>query len=266
LAIDDLFTSPQNLFASANEHIDEVGEGFRRVFEDDGGVIVKELDAETGDQIHWLKINAKLHPKLQVRVFNVSTELRASLDHAVYAATVAVGPHKTPRQTAFVFGDSAEDFERELSRRCAHVPAEIKAALRGLKPYAGGNKTLWRLNKLRNVKDHRRLLLPEATSTSLRMRGKVWVGPDYRGPEPPSFKWRPAMPPRDYEIPIVRLPAGMEAHYELHKTYGVVFGEPAELAGLGVIDFLVAAREEVNFAMTDLRNAAARAIRKRAAG
>lgn len=261
--IEELFSSSRNLIASANDHIDEISEGFRRVFEDHPGDIVEEIDPETGDQIHWYRLLAPMHPKLKVRVFNVATELRAALDHSVYAASVALGTRPDPTRTAFPFGDDKTTFESEMSRRCQHVPPEVVAVLGDLKPYRGGDETLWGLNKLRNIKDHRRLLEAGAMLVDLHMTGTVWVGPDYAGPEPPVLTWRPELPAREYHIPVLRLPGGVHSEYQLNKRFSVVFGDPPMLAGSSVIDFLVEARQAVQLADWKILTATVRALRER---
>jgi hypothetical protein len=252
-----------SLVASANEHIDEIAEGLFRVFGNHAGKIIPETDPDTGDEIHWLHLSAVMPGKIQVRVFNVATELRAALDHAVYVAAVTLGTRPDPTKTAFAFADSAAELDGEIERRCGHVPADIKAVLRRLKPYPGGDEALWRLNKLRNVKDHRRLLVPDCTVDGMHLTGQVHVSPEYAGPEPPVVQWRPKLPPRDNQVPIVRLARGMSAKYDLNTAIHVVFGEPADLAEFGVIEFLVEARRAVWNAVTLIAEETARILKTR---
>jgi hypothetical protein len=263
LDIEDLFSSSRNLIASANEHIDEVAEGFRRVFDDHPGEIVSELDPQTGDQIHWYRLYAPVPAKLKVRVFNIATELRAALDHSVYAASVLLGERPDPTRTAFPFGDNPAIFEGEISKRCKHVPAGVVALLRTLNPYPGGDETLWRLNKLRNTKDHRRLLEAGATVLGLHLKGEVRLSDDYAGPMPPVIVWRPTLPHREYHVPIVRLPAGTHADYKLNKLISIVFGDPPEVAGRSVIDFLVEAKQAVQLADWKIMRETVRVLKAR---
>lgn len=248
--IDDLFSSPRNLLASAYDHIDEFGIGLRRAVHDNKSEIVVDIEPETGDQIHWMRFEIAIHPRLQVAAFNAATELRASLDHSVYAATLALGKRSAPTKTAFAFGDDITKFEGELERRCGHVPTEIKAVLHGLQPYPGGDETLWRLNKLRNVKDHRTLLMPDAKVQTANMKGRFTVTPDYVGPIPPVVVWKPGgLPARENQIPLLRVPHGVIAKYDADTSIDILFGSPKEVRGMCVTDFFVDAHRAVRRAV-----------------
>jgi hypothetical protein len=89
---------------------------------------------------------------------DVVDNLRAALDHAVYAIAIASGRSNIVN-AYFPFAGSAARFENCLNGRCADVPKEIYPLLRGFKPYKGGNNLLVALNQTCNRNKHA-LLIP----------------------------------------------------------------------------------------------------------
>jgi len=89
-------------------------------------------------------------------LFDIASNLRAALDQAGYAATVASGNIKLEK-TNFPFADSLANLNNNIDgprNVCRDLPPEITAIFRGFKPYKGGNDPLWALNKLCNTKKH----------------------------------------------------------------------------------------------------------------
>lgn len=252
------FSSPRHLLASADDHIQEVTQRISRIPYDGEWERVIDTDADTGEQVHKVKYRISIPPLVCVRAFNIVTELRAALDHAVYAASVATGSRAKYTRTAFAFGDDPAAYIAEIDKRCAHVPPDIKTLLYGLNPYPGGDETLWRLNKLRNVKDHRRLLVPLVSIAALKLNGSIAAGP-VGGRIAFNLK-----APANDEITIMRLPAGATADYNLELAIRVAFGDPEELAGTPVVDFLIMARSAVLKIIEFLETETALLLRRRA--
>jgi hypothetical protein len=79
--------------------------------------------------------------------------LRAALDHAVYAVAVASG--RTNIENAlFPFSGTPARLENQLKGRCADVPVEVWPCLRSFQPYKGGNDKLVALNDACNRNKH----------------------------------------------------------------------------------------------------------------
>jgi hypothetical protein len=123
--MEDIFWGPVDLMQSAKGHIDEIISILVGIFNEDWATVVKETDHQTGETIFRVKFHTPVPIRVATRVFNVVTELRSALDHAVYAATVALGERSDPTKTKFPFGDTASEFEQNLIFRGDHVTSEI---------------------------------------------------------------------------------------------------------------------------------------------
>ena len=105
-----------------------------------------------------MKFRDPLPDNLPVLVRKVVGSLRSSLDQAVYASVIIL-KSGNPNSAKFPFSDTEDGLAVELKRKCRGVAPGITKLLAEFKPYRGGNDTLWALNKLRNIKEHR-LLAP----------------------------------------------------------------------------------------------------------
>jgi hypothetical protein len=91
--------------------------------------------------------------------------LRAALDHLAYHL-VAVGMECAPvipltdiemRQIEFPIAETPEKYEAEKTRKVKRMLPEAIDVIDGLKPYKGGNDSLWRIHELDNIDKHRTL-------------------------------------------------------------------------------------------------------------
>ena len=157
-----MFDSSRRKLARGKEHIRdlerEVGlflqlNPYKRVF---------ELNAERpGEFTCKIRLIQSLPSSLEMITGDAVTNLRAVLDHAMFAISRASGVND-PHNAYFPFSHSAETFENNMRGRCKDVPQEIYPFLRSLQPYPGGNTVLCILNDLCNADKHR-ILTPIGT-------------------------------------------------------------------------------------------------------
>jgi hypothetical protein len=121
---------------------------------------VPRFDLEKRVYVHEVKFEAPLPRRFPLSVRRIVGSLRSALDHAVNASKASLGSSNL--NAAFPFGGDPDQFENDIKQKCCRrdVAPEIVAIIRGFKAYRGGNDDLWALNKVRNVKEHRRLVAP----------------------------------------------------------------------------------------------------------
>jgi hypothetical protein len=86
-------------------------------------------------------------------LFDAANNLRAVLDQAGYATAIASGK-VDPKRAYFPFAGSAAELPNVIARNSKDLPPEIISLFSGFKPYKGGHRTLWALNRLCNTKKH----------------------------------------------------------------------------------------------------------------
>lgn len=159
----------------------------------------------------------------------VVSNLRASLDHAVYDVAVAAGCSK-PKNAYFPFSPNAATFEQKLKGRCADVPKDIFPLFRRLKPYKSGNNLLWALNAIRITNEHIPLGIVGAATfmadVSIRATGR-W-----------SMPATPVWDRRKNEMELFTI--GPNTKLQGHFNFGfyVAFGEIEWLEGKNAIPIL----------------------------
>lgn len=87
-------------------------------------------------------------------------QLRSALDVSVNQVARAAGVENT-RHIYFPFCSSEAEFDREngeVAKKLVGVPDNVRAKIRDLQPWTGGNEALTGLNKLRNEDVHNDLL------------------------------------------------------------------------------------------------------------
>ena len=265
MSVAESFTGVRELIASAKDHLADLGKIIAEVVDEDCVSVVAEVDPDSLFTFYKLRAEPHFPPRAAVRAFNIAVELRAALDHAVYAAAVLINPQgPSPTKTAFFVGKTQAAFEGGRDGKGgSHVPPEIKAVMTRLQPYRGGRgQVLADLNEFRNIKDHRRLIdvhpVFGATKSSL-----VAI-------EDPDSVFAKSLPPHTgtahNEIEIQWMSPGFKLHPEkaiIQSTVEVVFREPAQLEGVLARDFFAASIQAVEHAVGEIEAEATKAIAAR---
>jgi hypothetical protein len=176
--------------------------------------------------------------------------LRSTLDHLAWQLVLEAGSAPTS-STSFPIFDDAAKYGRGALSKLAGMRQSAIDAIAAIKPYKGGNDTLWRLHRLNNVDKHRLVISVGFTNTahsitpSLRERLRRGFagsyGPDVPFPYPKGVDLLIAS-----ETPISPLKAGdelltlPESELEDHTsfTFDVALGEPGIIEGAPVVQTL----------------------------
>lgn len=148
--------SARHKVARAKHHVKDLTSRAERWRSENPYEIVVEEDPEPGYKIHKLRLTKKVDlAPLSVIIGGAVTNLRAALDHSVYACAIAASGGKPPilRACNFPFGPTVEAFENAIGG-CTAVPQEIRACLSRFKAYKGGNVESWALNSMCNWDKH----------------------------------------------------------------------------------------------------------------
>jgi hypothetical protein len=159
----------------------------------------------------------------------VVSNLRASLDHAVYDVAVAAGCVK-PQNSYFPFSRNAATFENSMKGRCADVPKDIFPLFRRLKPYKGGNTLLWALNSVRVTNEH----IPLATVGAATFIADVSI----RATGPWSMPAIPVWDRRKNEMELCTIGPNAKLQGNFKFGFYVAFGEIEWLEGKNAIPTL----------------------------
>jgi hypothetical protein len=155
----DIFYSPRLTLVRAQQHIQNFNALVNDFVDGHPWAYVPETDPDTGEHIHKIKFTRQLPQMLPCILFDIASNLRATLDQAGYSSALASGNIRLTK-TNFPFADTTANLDNNIDGRrvCEDLPPEITTLFRGFKPYKGGNDPLWALNKLCNTKKHCRLV------------------------------------------------------------------------------------------------------------
>lgn len=155
----------------ANRHINEIEQWFRMYVESDFYQLLDDLDPETGDQIIRLKANP-IPADLALAIGDAFHCLNAALDYVMSGLMLA----KTGNSTRIYFPSHDE---RDSLRKSFMPPRAGKAdppnrrvmkafpliafeLLSVIKPYKGGDFSIWEVRKADNIDKHN-LIVPSIT-------------------------------------------------------------------------------------------------------
>jgi hypothetical protein len=119
-------------------------------------VVIAEPNPYTGERFNMVGL-----PELPFNVLptagDVVHNLRSALDYLAYQL-VRFGSGKEPsRRVEFPIAKDKAAYESDSPRKVEGMRPEAIEAIDRLKPYKGGNETLWRIHELDNIDKHRSL-------------------------------------------------------------------------------------------------------------
>jgi hypothetical protein len=151
----DPFRSARLKIDRAKHHIHELAALVIRFKAEHPHEVAVETDSEPGYKIHKFRF-AKPVPygSFSVVIGDAITNLRAALDHAIYACAIANGAAAESFAACnFPFSSDAAHFDSKVNG-CKTVPEDIRTRLRTFRAYKGGHEALWALNNMCNRDKH----------------------------------------------------------------------------------------------------------------
>lgn len=137
----------------ANEFIQEFEASRERLYGGDHWTVDIEPDTEKSQWVHKLRIGKGLGKRDKVLVADALNNLCTALDLSI-AACARLNGTKFRKEINFPFTSKKEAFEGQLKGLSKHVPPEVIAFLRTLRPYPLGDEQLYALKSYRNLNEH----------------------------------------------------------------------------------------------------------------
>lgn len=218
-----------------------------------------ELDPEGPTYVYRSRQPPALPAELPLRIGEILFGLRAALDHAVYAisskrdlefhSAFPIFLYPTPdwQGTGNTFG-----FDPDGLRKIRLLPTDAQAVVKRHQPFDHNPHPtfhpLWRLQELRNIDEHRALILAVAVvrAGSVEVRG-MGSGEDLgEGVEFTGLGFH------DGDV-VLRLPHRPNAQFEPRFSTEVLLDEPGPWRHIPVVRILEGIRDKVTAAVTDLQ-------------
>jgi hypothetical protein len=195
--------------ARAGEELAHLEREIGEFIEDDCYKIAVEPDPQNpGYELHKVILIRCMAPNLRELAARVAANLRGALDEGIGVVAAASRSVNASSQR-FLFADSAKGFEESIEAHAQQLPVEIRALLRGFKPYKGGNDLLFALNLLCNAGE--RAPLAAIGTVLLRPYTRFAIS-GYLGIEIPEH---PVWNRTEDEIVFLRAPADAKLDYEI---------------------------------------------------
>lgn len=161
-----------------------------------------ELTAEPDDATDELVYRVRVRKELPMRITTIIGDAihnaRSALDLLI-CDLVRKNGHSVHKSNAFPIATTKGEFERAIPSRLRDVPAKAIALIRRLKPYDGGNPTLWKLSAMDNLHKHEMLLPIAAGQAVTRLQisipflhlspGGFSIGGPHHGSSPLGTQW-----------------------------------------------------------------------------
>ena len=236
----------------AKEHIDDlkpVVDAFRFSLTQPD-VIGSKSDPQTGELTFYIIDLPKAPATLSTISGDALHNLRSSLDHLAHQLVLVAGKKPTLR-TSFPIFESATKYKAKSPGKVEGMRKDAIDAIDAIKPYKGGNDTLWLLNKLNNIDKHRLLIavgysnyFRSITPSERAAIEKTFAGSHGRNVPFPYPDGTDLFVP--FKSPIFPLKTGdelltipgSEVEEELKCNFIVAFGEPGVGEGKPLLETL----------------------------
>lgn len=247
------FWSARRRLARADKHIADFKSETDAYFGRKPYAVVHEKHPGGTHVFHKIKFTESVPDVITDFTFDAVSNLRASLDHAVYPI-VSVYARDRAEFAHFPIADTALDLNaRLIGKHAKTFPPDIISLFRRLQPYKGGDgHPIWALNRVRRQAEHR-ITVHCNVSGSTR-----WLHAELIGGESASlFEFLPSSGENDVVFAISE--RGSNLKYDLNFTPFIAFGNYVDVAaGESVGNFLEVAREKACSAVSALEAEALR--------
>lgn len=202
-------------------------------------------DAQTGDRICHLEAVRPIPKAFSVVIGDVLNNLRAALDHAVYALVQVGQPGAvSPKDIYFPICGSSAEYKARFARVMPGLRTDAIKAIDTVAPYVGGaGEYYWHLARLNNIDKHRLLLTIWGSLRGHTMfpSQRKWVG-EFQRKDPAEFRTSfMALNPRAHLLNVgdvlLTIPKA-EVEEDMKFLIDIAFAEPDICRGNPVIETL----------------------------
>ena len=231
----------------ANQHIAELDKAVRVFLDSHPYEVFPNHNFQTRKMEWHLTRADEIPPQISAIAGDAIQNLRSALDHLAWQLVLTNGG--IPRSvTGFPITASAQEHTSAKSRRRVEGMRQVAIdAIDALKPYQGGNETLWRLHCLNNRDKHRLLLSAVSALTEHHLLPSqreeiigIYFGSYPDATEAPDLqgvfiKPTAALFPLEVGKVFLSIPdSEMENNFTFR--FGLAFNEPGVVAGEPVLE------------------------------
>jgi hypothetical protein len=131
--------------------------------------VVVEVDPNVGNKIYNLTKVTPIPPNIRLIAGDAIQNMRSALDYLACGLVRVATKAEPSKYVGFPISDSMPTSREEkaaFARQVKGMRKEAIDAIKAIKPYKGGDDTLWRLHRL-NIIDKHRLLMAAGTCVTL---------------------------------------------------------------------------------------------------
>lgn len=233
----------------AKEHFRDLEVEVRSFLMTNPYIVGTKHDPQTRKLIYYLLSIREPPLRMSTIAGDLIHNLRSALDHLAYNLVI-VGGGTPSTQTYFPIFDDAARYKTGCRGKVTGMRPDAIKAIDAIKPYGGGNDTLWRLHKLNNVDKHRLLITvgsayrsinvgPHMHRIMMQTRSEAGFGNADNIPVPDIFL-RPAdslFPLKTGDELFIDAP-NAEVNEKMQFRFEVAFGEPQIVEGEPLVETL----------------------------
>jgi len=144
----------------AKEHIVELEQQLRAFFDCAPYKVGAKHDLQTRKLVYYVMSVEPVPDVIPLVTGDVIQNLMSALDHLAYQLVCSDTGDKPPNPNWIYFpiADNLEKYETKKHGKMEGADPKTFDAIDAIKPYKGGNDTLWSLYRLNNIEKHRLLL------------------------------------------------------------------------------------------------------------
>lgn len=232
----------------ANQHIDELKSAIIAFKNSDPYKISAKHDPQSRKLIYYLVDVQPVPLEIACIAGDVLHNLRCALDHLAYRLfRVGAGDTADAKHVYFPIFDDAAKYQAGVQGKVHGMRQDAIDAIDAIKPYKGGNDTLWRLHRLNSVDKHRLLITVGAAFSAMNIGAHAGaflaeIMKKHGLPDPPPLDLYASPTDRMFPLKVgdelfIDAPDA-EVNEKINFLFDIAFGEPGVVEGDSILETL----------------------------
>lgn len=147
---------------------EELQKEIKSFFDSQPYKIDTKSDSQSKRLIYYLIKADEVPEKIALITGDIIQNLRSSLDHLAYKLfTTGPGNGTDGQHIYFPIANDFDQYEKDKNRKTEGLIQQAKGLIDAVKPYKGGNDTIWKIHQLNNIDKHRLLVTVGASFGSM---------------------------------------------------------------------------------------------------
>lgn len=233
-----IFNSAKHGVANAKRHFSALEAEIAAFNDSEPFAYFIEYSPDGREEFHKVRISKPIPYHLPDMVFDVVSNLRASLDRASSAVSTTI--NQNAKKTHFPFGDNLAEVRsrHKGAGKSKDVPPNIFDLMISYAPYRDGNGLLWALNKLCNANKHETIHPVAITVGDMRAQNAYGDGTNTIFNHFLSYRWPPVWDRSKNEMVIFHVPRGIPPNAIVNISTFIAITNIEIIEGQSVLDVL----------------------------